>query len=62
MEYLYVSRCPIHRLRTAEQLAGHQVDSQWRYWQRDVAACVQATIKRSTRWLMLIQEEGEHHA
>ena len=47
MEYLRVSRSTIHRLMASKQLRGHKVGSQWRYYQSDLAACVQGTVERS---------------
>jgi excisionase family DNA binding protein len=42
MQYLRVSRSTLYRLMYSDQLVGHKVGSQWRFYLADLQVCVRA--------------------
>lgn len=50
MAYLRVSRSSLYRLIWSGQLVAHKVGSTWRFWQRDLKACVNPQQPETPEW------------
>ena len=46
MAMLHVSRSTIYRLMWANALRGYKVGSKWRFYRRDLQACIQPARKK----------------